>query len=592
MAVRLLDEMEASYTDDTTTSTLLLPPHVSKPNPDQVTYGTVMAACERSKQWKEVLRFAKKSLMIQKDLNLQMDGIALTSALHACQQLGYADEAIYYLDLMKRLSSSSSSSCNDDDYEHNGENEQKESHRNTRGRQRKGARKPLQGPDEVAYRLAISACARSREEGRYKDGIQLLNEMKKDWNLKPDVVAYTAAIAGCADAGEYQIALELLQRMKEEEVEPNVVTYSAVIGACATASAKAATRIQDDDDDDDTYLVDSSWDDENGNENTDNDDYDKNNEIQKPLQKALQLLSYMKSSQSNVTPNIVTYNAAIRACAEGQDLIGAFELVDELIACGLKPTIVTYGSLMTACERVGSVEAASNVFKRMRTQNDEEEEEEMQPNEIIYGAAISCCRKARQPDRAFLLLRRMIKDGLFPNAATFNTVILAHTEGKKPNLDQAILIYRLMKSQKLAAASSSGSTSFPPSSFSTEFNTTTPIFCKPNRQTYNILIQSLSSNRRPEEAELFLRKMRLEDGFVPDVDLYTVTVTAYERNGQPMKALRLMESMREDGYDFYEAKVLNEAFKKAVKLVNVVGRGFSSKASNTTESSSSSSSSS
>eukprot|EP00957_Ditylum_brightwellii_P016663 1252723-Ditylum_brightwellii.AAC.1 len=62
--------------------------------------------------------------------------------------------------------------------------------------------------------------------------------------------------------------------------------------------------------------------------------------------------------------------------------------------------------------------------------------------------------------------------------------------------------------------------------------------------------------------------MRLEDGFVPDVDLYTVTVTAYERNGQPMKALRLMESMREDGYDFYEAKVLNEAFKKAVKLVN------------------------
>jgi hypothetical protein len=35
-----------------------------------------------------------------------------------------------------------------------------------------------------------------------------------------------------------------------------------------------------------------------------------------------------------------------------------------------------------------------------------------------------------------------------------------------------------------------------------------------------------------------------------------------------------MEYMREEGYDFYEVEVLNVAFKKAVKLVNVVGRGL------------------
>ena len=81
-------------------------------------------------------------------------------------------------------------------------------------------------------------------------------------------------------------------------------------------------------------------------------------------------------------------------------------------------------------------------------------------------------------------------------------------------------------------------------------------------------------NKKPLEAEALLRKMG-EAGYVPDVDLYSATVTAYERTGQPLKALRLMESMREDGYDFYEIEVLNAAFKKAVKLVNVVGRGFS-----------------
>eukprot|EP00957_Ditylum_brightwellii_P187255 14261672-Ditylum_brightwellii.AAC.1 len=38
MAVRLLDEMEGSYTNAATTSKLLLPPHVSKPNPDEGTW--------------------------------------------------------------------------------------------------------------------------------------------------------------------------------------------------------------------------------------------------------------------------------------------------------------------------------------------------------------------------------------------------------------------------------------------------------------------------------------------------------------------------------------------------------------------------
>jgi hypothetical protein len=36
-----------------------------------------------------------------------------------------------------------------------------------------------------------------------------------------------------------------------------------------------------------------------------------------------------------------------------------------------------------------------------------------------------------------------------------------------------------------------------------------------------------------------------------------------------------MESMQADGYDFYSVKVLNSAFKKAIKLVNKVGQSLS-----------------
>lgn len=464
-AIQLLQQMESSEL---------------MPIPDAVTYGTILSACERGEQWDLVLKYAHRL----QERNLALDGLSLTSILHACQQLGMAQDAIQYLELMKHSAA--------------------QSERKTAGWQRTGVRQPLNGPDGVAYRLAISACARG---GLWEDGIRLLEELRQVDSV--DVIAYTATITGCEYAGEWKRAFQLLEMMRKDGVEPNEVTMASVIGACATACANAAKK------DDDPKL---------------------------PQQKALQLLRVMKKDQTVVDPNIVVYNAAIRACGEAMDLDSAFKLLNELEEDGLEPTVVTYGSLMTACERVGDMDGASKVFKRMRAAD-------IAPNEIIYGAAISCCRKAGNPERALLLLRKMIREGLSPNVATFNTVIVAQTEGRKADLQKGLLIYKLMKSKYSKA--------------------------HPSRQTYNLLIRSLAANQEPIGAEAFLRKMRL-DGFIPDVDLYTATVTAYEKNGQPLRALRLMESMQEDGYDFYDIQVLNAAFKKAVKLVSAVGRGLSS----------------
>ena len=54
----------------------------------------------------------------------------------------------------------------------------------------------------------------------------------------------------------------------------------------------------------------------------------------------------------------------------------------------------------------------------------------------------------------------------------------------------------------------------------------------------------------------------------------TVNQKAYERAHHPLKALNLMESMQNDGYDFYSVKVLNKAFKTGVKVINAVGQNF------------------
>lgn len=442
---------------------------------DDVSYGTVMAACENGGQWDLVLRYADT----MRDKGFPLDGIAVTSALHACQRKGLGDEALQFLEVMKTAPN--------------------DIQRKTAGWKRKGARGPLRGPDSVAYRLAISACARG---GNWAKGIQLLSEMR-DVAGDVDVIAYTAAITGCEYAGEWRRAFGVLEMMRRDGVDPNEVTMAAIIGACGTACARG-------------------------------------NDGEVPLKKALQLLRVMKKDPTVVNPNIAVYNAAIRTAAEANRLDIAFSLLEASEKSGLEPTIYTFGTLMTACERASSLEGMDKVFQLMKASS-------VQPNEIVYGAVFSCLRKTFQSERSFLLLRKMIKDDLNPNVATFNTVLMAQTEHRKPSLDNAIATYKMMVESKNS---------------------------KPNRQTYAILVKAFCSCLQPQGAEIFIRRMQ-EDGIKPDVDLYTLTVSAYEKTKQPLKALRLMESMEEEGYDFYSVKVLNAAFKNAVKIVNVVGKSLS-----------------
>ena len=497
---------------------------VFTPRPDEVTYGTVMAACERAKEWHKVLELSR--LMESERSDLVMDGMAISSALHACQQLSYGHAALDYLEKMKELriatsSASASASASAEGGRHDSDSSNHGHGGNRRGNRRRQA---LKGPDDVAYRLTISACARG---GLLTEAIELLHQMEKDTGSPPDVVAYSAAMEGCAKLGEYVQAFDLLREMKKKGVAPNVITYSAAISACATASANAAASRQKSKANDPFYSEDATL-----------------AMIQEPMRAGLKLLDHMKTSgNKDAEPNIVTYNVAIRACAEGGgDVSKAFELLDDLLERGLEPTIVTYGTLMTACERVADVEGASKVFRAMK-------ENDIVPNEIIYGAAISCCRKAFQPERAVLLLRKMLQDNLYPNTAVFNTVIMAQTEAK--NMDKASAVFKLLTSSHAKKAN-------------------------PNRQTYSILIRAMTSNSQPADAEYYLDRMR-EDNMKPDVDLLTATVTSYERNGEPIKALKLMETMREDGYDFYEMKLFDAAFKQGVKVINTVvskSKGF------------------
>ena len=82
-------------------------------------------------------------------------------------------------------------------------------------------------PSYLASSAAISACAKA---GQVVHALELLETMKKDPLVEPNVVAITAAIAACERSGQWEMALELLDELKNSHtLEPDVVAYSGQV---------------------------------------------------------------------------------------------------------------------------------------------------------------------------------------------------------------------------------------------------------------------------------------------------------------------------------------------------------------------------
>jgi pentatricopeptide repeat protein len=193
-----------------------------------------------------------------------------------------------------------------------------------------------------------------------KDALKLLEEMKKEAPMQGEnssghVMAYTAAITGCAQGGKWRKAFQLLSAMIQDSYLPNSLTYSAVISSCAEAISLSASSSDKEED----WLL--------------------------PMEASLGLFDEIKQKQPHLL-NIQIYNAAIRVYAEAHNPEKALQLFHEAAAASIEPDIFTFGCLMTACERAGKMDQVVQVLQHMKVYN-------MTPNEIIYGAAISCCRK-------------------------------------------------------------------------------------------------------------------------------------------------------------------------------------------------------
>lgn len=142
---------------------------------------------------------------------------------------------------------------------------------------------------------------------------------------------FNALITACDRRSSWMTALRLMGEMNVTNVEPDTITYSALISACGRGKQVYIfpTHLP--------TLVSCAP----------SNDYA---DFLFQWELASTLLERMPAAR--VRPNIITYNSLISACEKAGRLDQALGVFDKLLASGLDPDVITYSALISACEKV------------------------------------------------------------------------------------------------------------------------------------------------------------------------------------------------------------------------------------------------
>ncbi|CAJ1420432.1 unnamed protein product [Effrenium voratum] len=130
----------------------------------------------------------------------------------------------------------------------------------------------------------------------------------------------------------------------------------------------------------------------------------------------------------------LSFNAAISACARTFRWDLALLLREDLASCGLQPDLITYSSLISACEKGLVWRRALAIFSELSWGEDPGtgKREGIKPDLVLCNAVISACEKGQQWEKALWLVMTLRKLGPSPDAVSYSAAISACSKSAWP----------------------------------------------------------------------------------------------------------------------------------------------------------------
>lgn len=414
--------------------------------PDCFTFSTAIAACGRAGQWERALSLLDEMGKQREELRPSI--FAINAAIAACARAAQWERA---LGLLYRMTTKTGELVGSRGFF----DEDVAALRGTteRGNEMGGAggvggalRDRPQAADgaaawpeagAISFNSAMEACAKA---GRWQEGVALLSLMR-NVNVCPDICSYASVLACLRAGGQWERALELLdkleagatsgERRRGDRVSPDLGFYGAVISTLGEAgeweralallrrlqrrgAAGAATWAV-------TEAAEAGWD------------------AERFAAEATGLAA--KSSSPAAGPNLVCYNAALAACAKAEAWSPALVLLEEMETRGIFDA-ASFNCAIHACRGEGQWRRAIELLERMSSGDAARapsssgpdagrgrQRSVPAPDVYSYASAITACGAVGQVDLARNLVREMERAGVKPTVVVFNALIAVVARG-------------------------------------------------------------------------------------------------------------------------------------------------------------------
>ncbi|CAK9135082.1 unnamed protein product [Ilex paraguariensis] len=326
-------------------------------------------------------------------------------------------------------------------------------------------------PDTFTFNILIRGFSMN---SKVDEGFRFFKEMKR-FKCDPDVVTYNTLVDGLCRAGKVKIAHNVIKGMlkKDLNLKPNVVSYTTLIrGIVAFVKHKKLDKIKEifeGTGGDGVFVPDTC---------TFNTLMNAHCNAQN-LDEALKV--FEKMTELRVRPDSATYSVLIRNLCQKGDFERAEQLFDELaekeillLDVGCKPLVAAYNPMFEYLCRNGRTKKAETVFRQLMKRGTQDPpayktlimghcregnckaahdllvfmlRRDFVPDVETYESLIDSLLQKGEPNLAHDTLERMLKSSHIPKTSTFHSILAELV--KKGSARESASLVALMLERKI-----------------------------------------------------------------------------------------------------------------------------------------------
>eukprot|EP00927_Polykrikos_kofoidii_P031665 TRINITY_DN27190_c0_g1_i1.p1 TRINITY_DN27190_c0_g1~~TRINITY_DN27190_c0_g1_i1.p1 ORF type:complete len:617 (+),score=52.11 TRINITY_DN27190_c0_g1_i1:133-1983(+) len=210
-------------------------------------------------------------------------------------------------------------------------------------------------------------------------------------------------------------------------------------------------------------------------------------------------------SSRGMKPTVVTFNSLIATCARSGDSFWARKWWGQMLAAGETPNVLSYNTMIKALSEAMDTEGAESCLQEMINQN-------LSPCKVTFGTLIHLYGKLGQLERAENMYRRSQQERIQPDLAIFNSLINACA--KVGNVSKAEMWFAEIQKHGI----------------------------HPDVKTYNTLISACAKADLVQRAESWFMEME-SVGCKIDVISYGAIIHANAKVGDLARAIHWLDRM-------------------------------------------------